>query len=165
MKPTAFNMPPTDSHPIIVAGMGTGLAPFRAFIQYRAWLKRNNKPCGPVTVYFGCRYAKKDYLYGDELQAYEKEGVITDLKVAFSRDQKEKFYVQHHIDRDQALAYKRLVTEDGYFYLCGSAKQVPIDVRAAMVRAVAAIGDMTVEESGAAITEYQVKGKYNVEAW
>lgn len=165
LKATAFNMPPTDKNPIIMAGMGTGLAPFRAFIQQRAYLKQSGKEIGPVVLYFGCRYSKKDYLYGDELAAYEKEGVISDLKVAFSRDQKEKFYVQHHIDRDQPLLYKRLVTEQGYFYLCGSAKQVPIDIRAAVCSAISKEANVTVEEADQMVTDMQIKGQYNVEAW
>merc|ERR1719376_1605883 len=116
----------TEEKPVIVAGMGTGLAPFRAFMQHKAWLRQQSKPCGPLSVYFGCRYRARDYLYGDEMENYVKEGVITDLKCAFSRDQKEKFYIQHNIDNDQELFYKRFVEEGGYFYLCGSAAQVPI---------------------------------------
>lgn len=142
-----------------------GLAPFRAFIQYRAYLKRSGKEIGPVVLYFGCRYSKKDYLYGDELCAFAEEGVISDLKIAFSRDQKEKFYVQHHIDRDQPLLYKRLVSESGSFYLCGSAKQVPIDIRAAVVRAIVAIGNLNEEEASDMVNQMQIKGQYNVEAW
>eukprot|EP01071_Lankesteria_metandrocarpae_P003553 Lankesteria_metandrocarpae@DN3034_c0_g1_i1.p1 len=165
LKPTAFNMPPSNNNPIIMAGMGTGLAPFRAFIQYRAWLKRNNKAVGPTVLYFGCRYRARDYLYGEELEAYAKEGVLTDLKVAFSRDQKEKFYVQHNIDRDPALLYKRLITETGYFYLCGSAKQVPIDIRAAIERAMSAEAGITIEEASEKVTSMMIKGQYNVEAW
>lgn len=99
LKPTAFNMPPSNMNPMIMAGMGTGLAPFRSFIQHRAWLKRSGKNVGPTVLYFGCRYEAKDFLYGDELKAFAEEGVITELKTAFSRDQKEKFYVQHAIDK------------------------------------------------------------------
>ncbi|XP_055388997.1 pyruvate dehydrogenase [NADP(+)]-like [Condylostylus longicornis] len=158
-------MPPTDRHPIIMAAMGTGLAPFRAFIQHRAYLKRSGKEIGPVVLYFGCRYSKKDYLYGDELAAFSAEGVLTDLKVAFSRDQKEKFYVQHHIDRDPELLYKRLITQQGFFYLCGSAKQVPIDIRAAVVKAIVEISNTTEEMASDLVNQMQIKGQYNVEAW
>lgn len=165
LKPTAFNLPPNDMAPIIVAGMGTGLAPFRAFIQHKAYLKRSGKNVGPMTVYFGCRYKAKDYLYSEELEAFEKEGVIDDLKCAFSRDQKEKFYIQHAIKADPALLYKRLVTEDGYFYLCGSAKQVPIDIRAAVRSVLCTEGGMTDAAAEELITQWQIKGKYNLEAW
>merc|ERR1712105_97973 len=82
----------------------------------------------------GCRYKAKDFLFGEEMEKYVEQGVISDLKVAFSRDQKEKFYIQHNIDRDQDLFYKRFEEQGGYFYLCGSAKQVPIDMRAAISR-------------------------------
>lgn len=164
-KVTAFNLPPTDMHPIIVAGMGTGLAPFRAFVQYRKWVKDQGKPIGPLMVYFGCRYRSKDYLYSEELEAWEKEGVISELKTAFSRDQKEKFYIQHAMLADPETLYKRLVLEDGYFYLCGSAKQVPIDIRNAIIRVLCSQGGMDEKTADDTITQWQVKGKYNVEAW
>merc|ERR1719376_1726514 len=70
IKVTAFHLPDTEEKPVIVAGMGTGLAPFRAFMQHKAWLRQQSKPCGPLSVYFGCRYRARDYLYGDEMENY-----------------------------------------------------------------------------------------------
>eukprot|EP01053_Blabericola_migrator_P013069 Blabericola_migrator_1__13068@NODE_882_length_6175_cov_416_310249_g622_i0_p1_GENE_NODE_882_length_6175_cov_416_310249_g622_i0NODE_882_length_6175_cov_416_310249_g622_i0_p1_ORF_typecomplete_len1830_score366_94POR_N/PF01855_19/2_6e50FAD_binding_1/PF00667_20/4_6e48POR/PF01558_18/3_9e40Flavodoxin_1/PF00258_25/2_1e32PFOR_II/PF17147_4/1_1e23NAD_binding_1/PF00175_21/2_6e03NAD_binding_1/PF00175_21/1_8e15TPP_enzyme_C/PF02775_21/3_3e15Fer4_16/PF13484_6/2_6e13EKR/PF10371_9/5e11Fer4_21/PF14697_6/0_00096Fer4 len=165
IKPTAFNLPPTNKHPIIVAGMGTGIAPFRSFIQYRALLKGERKEIGPLSVYFGCRYSAKDCLFRDELEAYKAHGIITELELAFSRDQKEKDYIQHHIVKNGANFYQRMVTEDGYFYLCGSARQVPIDVRRAVTTVLMEHGSMNEEEAEKTITQWQVVGKYNVEAW
>eukprot|EP01053_Blabericola_migrator_P013368 Blabericola_migrator_1__13367@NODE_949_length_5910_cov_490_869416_g659_i0_p1_GENE_NODE_949_length_5910_cov_490_869416_g659_i0NODE_949_length_5910_cov_490_869416_g659_i0_p1_ORF_typecomplete_len1832_score345_00POR_N/PF01855_19/1_5e51FAD_binding_1/PF00667_20/5_8e03FAD_binding_1/PF00667_20/7_1e48POR/PF01558_18/1_4e40Flavodoxin_1/PF00258_25/1_3e32PFOR_II/PF17147_4/4_5e26NAD_binding_1/PF00175_21/4_5e03NAD_binding_1/PF00175_21/3_4e15TPP_enzyme_C/PF02775_21/4_5e14Fer4_16/PF13484_6/3_6e13EKR/PF10371_9/5_ len=165
IKPTAFNLPPTDKHPIIVAGMGTGIAPFRSFIQYRALLARQGKEIGPLSVYFGCRYSAKDCLFREEMEAYKTHGIITELELAFSRDQKEKDYIQHHIVKNGANFYQRMVTEDGYFYLCGSAKQVPIDVRRAVRTVLMEHGNMTEEDAEKTVTHWQVIGKYNVEAW
>merc|ERR1712150_113639 len=165
IKATAFHLPDSETKPVIVAGMGTGLAPFRAFLQHKAWLKRSGKEIGPVVVYFGCRYSAKDHLYKEELAEFEKEGVITDYKVAFSRDTAEKFYIQHHIKKDPALFYKRFEEEGGYFYLCGSASQVPIDMRAAITEAVMSRGGKTFEEADAYITQKIIDGRYNVEAW
>jgi len=165
IKATAFHLPDSEEKPVIVAGMGTGLAPFRAFIQHKAWLRREGKPCGPLTVYFGCRYKAKDFLYGEEMEQYQKEGVITDLKLAFSRDQKEKFYIQHNIDKDQDLFFKRFEEENGYFYLCGSASQVPIDIRAAVTRVYQNKKGMSEDEASDYIDTMIIKGRYNVEAW
>eukprot|EP01053_Blabericola_migrator_P012928 Blabericola_migrator_1__12927@NODE_850_length_6270_cov_628_148960_g602_i0_p1_GENE_NODE_850_length_6270_cov_628_148960_g602_i0NODE_850_length_6270_cov_628_148960_g602_i0_p1_ORF_typecomplete_len1811_score379_58POR_N/PF01855_19/1_5e51FAD_binding_1/PF00667_20/3_6e03FAD_binding_1/PF00667_20/5_4e50POR/PF01558_18/1_9e41Flavodoxin_1/PF00258_25/2_2e30PFOR_II/PF17147_4/8_4e20NAD_binding_1/PF00175_21/3_6e17Fer4_16/PF13484_6/3_1e14TPP_enzyme_C/PF02775_21/6_9e13EKR/PF10371_9/4_9e12Fer4_21/PF14697_6/0_0011Fer len=165
IKPTAFNLPPTEKHPIVIAAMGTGLAPFRAFIQHRAHVKASGKEIGPVTVFFGCRYSKKDYLYQSELETWQKTGVISDLHVAFSRDQKEKHYIQHDMVTFGEMLYKRMEIEDGYFYLCGSAKQVPIDVRRAMRTVLMQQGGLSEESAENQITQWQIKGKYNVEAW
>eukprot|EP00915_Cephaloidophora_sp_WS-2016_P009509 GHVH01013595.1.p1 GENE.GHVH01013595.1~~GHVH01013595.1.p1 ORF type:complete len:1813 (+),score=257.55 GHVH01013595.1:123-5561(+) len=165
IKATAFHLPDTEEKPVIVAGMGTGLAPFRAFIQHKAWLRREGKPCGPLTVYFGCRYKAKDYLYGEEMEKYLEDGVITELRCAFSRDTKEKFYIQHHIDRDTDLFYTRFHQEGGYFYLCGSAAQVPIDMRKSITAVMIKHENMTAEEAKEYIDDMIVKGRYNVEAW
>ena len=165
IKATAFNLPPTDLHPIIVAGMGTGLAPFRAFIQHRVWLKRSGKPVGPMTVYFGCRYAAKDFLYGEEMNAYLEEGVLTELKCAFSRDTDKKHYIQHEIYNDPDTFFKRFITEEGYFYLCGSAKQVPIDIRRAVTTVLSMNGGLSFEEADERLTQLILQGRYNVEAW
>jgi len=165
IKATAFHLPDTEMKPVIVAGMGTGIAPFRAFMQHKAWLHQNGKPSGPLTVYFGCRYRAKDYLYGDEMEKYQADGVITDLKCAFSRDQKEKFYIQHNIDNDPELFHKRFTEEGGYFYLCGSAAQVPIDMRAAIERSMVKCGGMGETEASEYIDSMIMSGRYNVEAW
>jgi len=165
LKATTFNLPPNDRVPVIMASMGTGLAPFRAFVQHRAFLKRQGKQVGPMTMYFGCRYSKKDYLYGDELQQFAEEGVIDELRVAFSREQKEKFYVQHHITRDPALLYRRFIEERGYFYLCGQSRQVPIDIRNAVLQALQSEGGMTDKEATDKLIDMQIRGRYNVEAW
>ncbi|KAH0487908.1 MAG: uncharacterized protein KVP18_002182 [Porospora cf. gigantea A] len=165
IKATAFNLPPSDTMPMLVAGMGTGIAPFRAFIQHRAWCKQNGRDVGPLVVYFGCRYQAKDWLYGDEMQAMVKAGVITELRCAFSRDQEEKHYVQHEISKDPDLFYKRFVDQEGYFYICGSAKQVPIDIRKAACSVIATREGVSHEVAEAKITELIIKGRYNIEAW
>lgn len=166
IKATAFHLPDSEEKPVIVAGMGTGIAPFRAFMQHKAQLKRDGKKVGPLVVYFGCRYSAKDYLYQDEMEALQKEGVITELKVAFSRDNpKEKFYIQHNIKKDPELFYKRFVQEGGYFYLCGSASQVPIDMRAAITDCIMQKEGWTFEQTDAYVTDMIMKGRYNVEAW
>src|SRR5699024_2837675 len=116
-------------------------------------------------VYFGCRYKAKDYLYKEEMEALQEQGVITELELAFSRDQKEKDYIQHHIVKNGANFWKYMNDEDGYFYLCGSAKQVPIAVFNAVSQVIMTHGEKTKEEADAMIGEWVNKGKYNVEAW
>jgi sulfite reductase (NADPH) flavoprotein alpha-component len=89
LKPSIMKLPPITSQPIIMAGLGTGAAPFRAYIQARAVQKAQGKPVGPLIYCFGSRHEASEFLYGEELKAYERDGLIT-LLTAFSRDQKNK---------------------------------------------------------------------------
>merc|ERR1712012_1207333 len=96
VRRSQFRLPNRPGTPVIMIGPGTGLAPFRGFIQERAWQKSQGKPVGPTLLYFGCRNKDKDYIYREELEAWEKDGVLT-LFTAFSRDQAEKRYVTHSL--------------------------------------------------------------------
>mgnify|MGYP003874233275 CR=1 FL=1 len=110
-------LPPRDEQPVVMAGLGTGAAPFRAFIQERAWQRSQGKEVGPMLYYFGSRHRAQEYLYGEELEAYFQEGVVSHLGLAFSRDSDKKVYIQHKMNEDAELLAKML--EDGAFYLCG----------------------------------------------
>ena len=94
VRRSQFRLPNRPATPVIMIGPGTGLAPFRGFIQERAWQKSQGKPVGPTLLYFGCRNKSKDYIYQEELEAWEEVGMLT-LFTAFSRDQAEKRYVTH----------------------------------------------------------------------
>src|SRR6202040_230792 len=89
-----FRLPDDASVPIIMIGPGTGLAPFRGFLQERAALKVKGTSLGPAMLFFGCRHPDQDYLYADELRAFEASG-ITELHTAFSRAVGPKAYVQN----------------------------------------------------------------------
>lgn len=128
-----LRLPPTPQQPIVMAGLGTGMAPFRAFIQERKFQKESGIEVGPVVLYFGARYRAEEYLYGDELDAYAEEGLVTRLGLAFSRDQKQKVYIQHKIEEDGPLLKKLLGEQKGSFYLCGPTWPVP-DVRDAIAK-------------------------------
>jgi sulfite reductase alpha subunit-like flavoprotein len=87
-----FNFPADPRTPMVMAGLGTGLAPFRAFVQERAWLRRSQPGLvtGPMWLFYGCRYKAKDFIFGDELEKLLQLGALTELHPAFSRDQKTK---------------------------------------------------------------------------
>ena len=91
-----FRLPSRPQTPVIMIGPGTGLAPFVGFIQERAWQKEQGKPVGPTVLYFGCRNKGQDFIYKEELEKWEQDGVLT-LHTAFSRDQPEKVYVTHRL--------------------------------------------------------------------
>ena len=92
-----MRLPESTKTPIIMAGLGTGMAPFRAFIQERLYQKQQGKEIGEIALYFGSRSSKQEYLYGEELEYYLSCGILTKLGLAFSRDQKHKIYIQHRI--------------------------------------------------------------------
>ena len=107
--------PPPADVPLVVAGLGTGIAPFRAFIQQREIWREEGQDVGDILLYFGARYEKTEFLYGDEMYAWEKDGLVTEMRTAFSRDQEEKIYAQHRIAQDPELFYDYMVTRGGYF--------------------------------------------------
>lgn len=101
-------LPVLDTDPIIMAGLGTGAAPFRAFIQERAYQKSIGKEVGPALYYFGSRHRSMEYLYGEEIEAYVTEGVLSHTGLAFSRDTDQKVYIQHKMNEDADLLARML---------------------------------------------------------
>lgn len=148
-----------------MVGLGTGLAPFRSFIQQRIMQKKEGQEIGDMMLYFGARYEKTEFLYGDEMEAYLADGTLTHIKKAFSRDQPEKIYAQTRIAEDPELLYDYMVNKDASFYLCGPAGNMPAQMKTAVVDAMAKVGKMPRESAEAMVTEWQIKGKYNVEVW
>ncbi|GAA5856761.1 hypothetical protein JCM8547_008828 [Rhodosporidiobolus lusitaniae] len=161
VKPSVMQLPPNDLAPVIMAGLGTGAAPFRAFIQERAWQKAQGREVGPLMYYFGSRYRAQEYLYGEELEAYLTEGIVTRLGLAFSRDGAGKVYIQHKMKQDAAEIAENL--KDGSFYLCGPTWPVP-DVYEALVDGQVGAGK-TREEAQAYIEELKEAERYVLETY
>ena len=131
-KPTIPFHPPANPHvPMIMVGAGTGMAPFRGFLQERADLKAKGVPIGESILFFGCRSPESDFLYADELQTFADAGV-TDLQMAFCRaDGQPKTYVQDLIERDQDRVWN-LIAAGAVIYVCGNAHTMAPAVRAAL---------------------------------
>jgi sulfite reductase (NADPH) flavoprotein alpha-component len=125
VKPSVMKLPSKDTSPLIMAGLGTGLAPFRAFVQYRAMQKSQGKEIGPILLYMGSRHQREEYLYGEEWEAYQDAGVITLLGRAFSRDQPQKIYIQDRMRETMAHIIDAYIRKEGAFYLCGPTWPVP----------------------------------------
>ena len=142
VKPSVMKLPTSLDAPVIMSGLGTGMAPFRAFIEERWYWKQRGMKAGPMVLYFGSRNRSNEYLYGEELDAYNAEGVLTHLRLAFSRDQKDKVYIQHKIHEDKELLHHFLVNLEGSFYLCGPTWPVP-DVSSALVKSFQVTKDAT----------------------
>jgi cytochrome P450/NADPH-cytochrome P450 reductase len=113
--------------PIIMIGPGTGLAPFRGFLQERAAIKAKGQTLGASMLFFGCRHPEQDFLYADELKGYAEQG-ITDLQVAFSRADTPKSYVQDLIAAQKDKVWK-LIEAGAIIYVCGDGGKMEPDVK------------------------------------
>ncbi|KAH6894290.1 hypothetical protein B0T10DRAFT_480081 [Thelonectria olida] len=136
VKPSVMKLPTKDTAPLIMAGLGTGLAPFRAFVQYRAMQKAQGKEIGSILLYLGSRHQREEYLYGEEWEAYLAAGVVTLVGAAFSRDQPQKIYIQDRMRQTLKEIAKAYLEEQGSFYLCGPTWPVP-DVTKVLEEAIA----------------------------
>jgi cytochrome P450 / NADPH-cytochrome P450 reductase len=126
-----FRLPDDASVPIIMIGPGTGLAPFRGFLQERAARKAKGAALGPAMLFFGCRHPDQDYLYADELKAFAADG-ITELHTAFSRAEGPKTYVQNLVATQQDRVWS-LIENGAVVYVCGDGGKMEPDVKAALV--------------------------------
>ena len=148
-KPTIPFRPPANPHvPMIMVGAGTGMAPFRGFLQERAAMAEKGVPVGKSMLFYGCRYAQGDMLYADELKAFEQSG-ITELQMAFSREPGQpRTFVQQVIERERDQVWD-LIEAGAVIYVCGNANTMAPGVRAALMdiyRAKTNGSDATAEE-------------------
>jgi cytochrome P450 / NADPH-cytochrome P450 reductase len=126
-----FRLPDDPSVPIIMIGPGTGLAPFRGFLQERAARKAAGATLGPAMLFFGCRHPDQDYLYADELKAFAAAG-ITELHTAFSRADRPKTYVQNLVAAQKDRVWS-LIEAGAIVYVCGDGGKMEPDVKAALM--------------------------------
>lgn len=158
------------SPPIIMIGPGTGLAPFRGFMQERCMTMRGSKledrklRLGPAELYFGCRSQKADFIYKSELEKFVSEGVIDNLYVAFSRDQKEKVYVQHKMIDNKYSTWDKIVN-GGIVYVCGDARHMAKDVNRTLHRMAMDCGGMTGSEAELFFESMHKQGRYMQDVW
>lgn len=150
-----FRLPASDDIPIIMIGPGTGIAPFRAFIEERA--AREAK--GKNWLFFGDQHFTYDFLYQLEWLDYLESGVLTDLSLAFSRDQKEKIYVQHRILERGEEIY-RWMEEGAHLYVCGDASRMAKDVQQALMDVIAEHGNKSPEEAKAYLESMRKAKRY-----
>ena len=137
-----FHLPEDDNTPVIMIGPGTGLAPFRAFLEERQ--ATNAK--GKNWLFFGDQHEKTDFLYAEEMQKMQDEGLLSNLSLAFSRDQEQKIYVQTRILEHAKELYQWL-EEGAYFYICGDAERMANDVHKALIETVAIEGGRSQQEA------------------
>jgi len=141
-KNPAFKLPENEKTPVILVGAGTGVAPYRAFLQQR---EANNQK-GKTWLFFGERRFHSDFLYQVEWQKLLKDGYLEKIDVAFSRDQEEKVYVQHRLIERQKEIFDWL-NEGAAIYLCGDMKQMARDVQKTLLRIFETEGGMSEEKA------------------
>ncbi|MFC0558461.1 sulfite reductase subunit alpha [Halalkalibacter alkalisediminis] len=150
-----FFLPESTERDIIMVGPGTGIAPFRSFIQERAV----NEGAGKSWLFFGDRHSATDFLYQDELERYQNDGVLTKLDVAFSRDTEKKVYVQHKMLENSNELFAWLEA-GAYFYVCGDKQYMAKDVHNALIDIIETEGDMSREAAEEYLTEMQKQKRY-----
>jgi len=159
-KATAFALPADPNVPIIMIGPGTGIAPFRAFLQERI----ATKAPGKNWLYFGHQRSDFDFFYEDELKAMRKDGHLHRLTLAWSRDGKEKIYV-HHRMRDDGRDIWAWLQEGAHVYVCGDATRMAKDVEMALVDIVAQHGARAVDQAARFVSELKKQGRYQQDVY
>lgn len=150
-----FKLPVNNETPIIMVGPGTGIAPFRAFIEER----KATSATGKNWLFFGDQHYSTDFLYQSEWQNYLNEGILTKLDVAFSRDQKEKIYVQNRM-LDNSRELFAWLEQGAYFYVCGDATRMANDVDDALHDIVEKEGGLEQEDAKAYIKMLKDEKRY-----
>jgi sulfite reductase (NADPH) flavoprotein alpha-component len=155
--PTAskFRLPEDGDVPIIMVGPGTGVAPFRAFLQERQALGAQ----GRNWLFFGAQREQSDYYYKEDFDRFRTDGILTRIDTAFSRDQAHKIYVQHRMLEAAGEIWSWL-EEGAHFYVCGDAKRMAKDVDAALRQIVQEAGGKDPEEAAEYIEQLKRDKRY-----
>ncbi|HHC0925839.1 TPA: NADPH-dependent assimilatory sulfite reductase flavoprotein subunit [Klebsiella pneumoniae] len=150
-----FRLPANPETPVIMIGPGTGIAPFRAFMQQRA----ADGAQGKNWLFFGNPHFTEDFLYQVEWQSYVKDGLLTRIDLAWSRDQQQKIYVQDKL-REQGAELWRWINDGAHIYVCGDANRMAKDVENTLLEVIAEYGAMDAEAADEFLSELRVERRY-----
>ena len=150
-----FRLPANPETPVIMIGPGTGIAPFRALMQQRA----ADGAQGKNWLFFGNPHFTEDFLYQVEWQSYVKEGLLTRIDLAWSRDQQQKVYVQDKL-REQGAELWRWINDGAHIYVCGDANRMAKDVEHTLLEVIAEYGAMDAEAADEFLSELRVERRY-----
>jgi sulfite reductase (NADPH) flavoprotein alpha-component len=155
-----FALPSDPNTPIIMVGPGTGVAPFRAFLQERQAIEAPGKNW----LFFGHQRSTHDFFYADEFDAMKTSGLLTRLSLAWSRDRGEKFYVQDRM-REVGRELWAWLADGAHVYVCGDAKRMAKDVERALFDIVAQYGARSTDEAVAFVAELKKTGRYQQDVY
>jgi sulfite reductase (NADPH) flavoprotein alpha-component len=151
-----FHLPEDPDTPIIMVGPGTGVAPFRAYLQER----KVTGAKGKNWLFFGAQHVSCDFAYEEDFDAFMKEGILTRLDCAWSRDQAEKVYVQHRMAENAAEIWKWIDSEGAQFFVCGDARRMAKDVDATLRKIVQEEGGKTVDQANEYVEKLKTEKRY-----
>ncbi|KAG0033006.1 NADPH-cytochrome P450 reductase [Podila clonocystis] len=161
-----FKLPRNASLPVVMVGPGTGVAPFRGFIQDRAQDAKNGKKVGATVLFFGCRREDEDYMYKDEWPELLKDIEGAQVITALSRQPGvPKTYVQHRMVEHKQLIWDLIHKQGGYFYVCGDAKNMAREVNHRLIEIAVECGEMTEEKATNYVKELRSRGRYEEDVW
>ena len=151
-----FHLPEDPNVPIIMVGPGTGIAPFRAYLQERQALGAKGKNW----LFFGAQREKCDYAYKEDFDQFKRDGILTRLDCAWSRDQAHKVYIQHRMLENAPEIWKWIDGEGAQFYVCGDARRMAKDVDAALRKIVQEQGGKRVDEASEYVEKLKTDKRY-----
>ncbi len=151
-----FRLPEDGNTPIIMVGPGTGVAPFRAYLQERKAIGTKGKNW----LFFGSQHRHCNYFYDDEFEQHRRDGFLTRLDLAWSRDQTDKSYVQHKMLENAAEIWKWLDVEGAHFFVCGDARRMAKDVDAALRKIIQEHGGKTEAQTNQYVEKLKSDKRY-----
>jgi len=167
-----FQFPEKDTTPMVMVGLGTGIAPIRSFMQDKLYKKKNGIPTGPMVVFYGCRHEQEELLYKDEWKMFEQEGVLTKLVGAFQFDKPhyppKQIFVSDKMAEQPELISDNLLEKGGYFFMCGPAVATPSvqkALKAALVQRGGQGAPKTGPESDKWFKDFVAAGRYSEESY
>jgi NADPH-ferrihemoprotein reductase len=172
IKPSLkFGLPEDTNVPIIMIGPGTGVAPFRGFLQARRAAARSGAKLSEATLFFGCRKRDEDFLYERDWNDFLADGTLTNFICAFSRETTEKVYVQHKI-LEHAADVARAVADGAYIMVCGDGAHMAKDVHAALIKVIldnaVSIPGVIADDAKSAealLSDFTKSGRYVRDIW
>jgi NADPH-ferrihemoprotein reductase len=164
VRTSTFRLPADATRPVVMVGPGTGIAPMMAFLAERRAARLAGAAVGPTVLFFGCRRREEDYIYREELEAFARDGTLSALHVAFSREQAEKVYVQNLVVAHGADMWRLVANGGGHVYVCG-ATAMGSEVQAAWAKVARERGNMSKEDADAFVRQLQAEGRYVSELW
>ncbi|KND88758.1 NADPH--cytochrome P450 reductase [Tolypocladium ophioglossoides CBS 100239] len=160
-----FKLPSDPGKPVIMIGPGTGVAPFRGFVQERARQAQDGAEVGRTLLFFGCRKSTEDFMYESEWAEYKKAlGDKFEMITAFSREGKKKVYVQHRL-KERAEEVNELLTQKAFFYVCGDAANMAREVNTVLAQIIAEGRGVSEQKGEEVVKHMRAANQYQEDVW